>query len=129
MTTLYDNTPEGLSGNEDCGQMSAWYVFSAMGMYPVNPAEGIYVFGKPLFDRLAVMLANGKQFEIEAQDLSHENIYIQSVALNGVPHPQLYITHEQLMQGGKLVFVMGPKPNSSWGTTEDSRPPSMSGSE
>ncbi|MBV6644283.1 MAG: GH92 family glycosyl hydrolase [Cyclobacteriaceae bacterium] len=113
MTTLYDNTPEGLSGNEDCGQMSAWYVFSALGMYPVNPADRNYVFGKPHFEESTIRLPNGNDFTIKAEKLSSDNIYIQDIKLNGQPYGKLYITHTQIMAGGELTFVMGPKPSAS----------------
>lgn len=86
LKTMYRNEPNGLEGNEDCGQMSSWYLFSAMGFYPVNPSNGIYVFGSPLFDKITLALAEGKSFVIEAVNNSERNIYIQSVELNGEPY-------------------------------------------
>lgn len=113
MTELYDNTPEGLSGNEDCGQMSAWYVFSAMGFYPVNPASGKYDFGTPLFEKVTINLEDGKSFDIKAENVSDSNIYIQSVQLNGKKYEEDYLLHEDIVSGGTLVFTMGNKPNNS----------------
>jgi predicted alpha-1,2-mannosidase len=106
MSTQYNATPTGLCGNEDCGQMSAWYVFSAMGFYPVNPASGVYDFGSPLFEEVKLNLGNGKTFTVRANNVSEENKYIQSVKLNGEPYDKLFITHEDLMQGGILEFEM-----------------------
>jgi predicted alpha-1,2-mannosidase len=107
---FYLNEPEGLSGNDDCGQMSAWYVFSAMGFYPVNPADGRYVFGAPLLSSISVTLPDDKMFVIEARGLSVSNKYVQSISLNGKLYTENYITHADIVKGGKLVFVMGDKP-------------------
>jgi predicted alpha-1,2-mannosidase len=104
---FYVNKPDGLSGNDDCGQMSAWYVFTAMGFYPVNPADGRYIFGAPLLDKVSIALVGGKSFVIEAKNLSGKNKYVQSISLNGKPYTKEYITHKDIMNGGKLVFVMG----------------------
>ncbi|MEP0117468.1 glycoside hydrolase family 92 protein, partial [Reichenbachiella sp.] len=105
MKTMYNDQPDGLSGNEDCGQMSAWYVFSALGFYPVNPANGIYQLGSPLFDRATINM--GKvSFVIEANNVSEENKYVKSVSLNGKVLNENQITHQQLMDGGLLVFEM-----------------------
>jgi predicted alpha-1,2-mannosidase len=125
LTTLYSDQPDGLSGNEDCGQMSAWYVFSAMGMYPVNPAAGIYVFGSPIIDEATIAVAGGKSFTIVAQNNSPENIYIQSAELNGRPYSKSYITHPDIVAGGELTFVMGPEPNKAFGTAAEDRPRSV----
>lgn len=124
LTTLYSDRPDGLSGNEDCGQMSAWYVFSALGIYPVNPAAGVYVFGSPIVDEATIAVPGGKSFTIVAKDNSPTNIYIQSVELNGKPHHKSYITHREIVAGGSLTFVMGPKPNTSFGSDPQDRPPS-----
>ena len=121
-TTLYADDPDGLSGNEDCGQMSSWYVLSSMGMYPVNPAAGVYVFGSPLFDRATIQLDGGKSFTISAVNNSKENLYIQSVKLNGQSYNKTYIKHGDLMAGGELEFQMGSAPNKSFGSAKDSRP-------
>ncbi len=117
MTALYDNTRDGLPGNDDCGQISAWYVWSAMGLYPVDPASGEYVIGSPALDKATINLdpkyATGKTFTIEARHNSPNNIYILSAALNGKPLLRNYITHEELTAGGELVLEMGPQPKFS----------------
>jgi predicted alpha-1,2-mannosidase len=125
LTTLYSDQPDGLSGNEDCGQMSAWYVFSAMGMYPVNPAAGIYVFGSPVIDEATIAVPGGKSFTVVTQNNSPENLYIQAVELNGRPYSKSYITHPDIIAGGELTFVMGPEPNKAFGAAAEDRPQSM----
>ena len=107
---LYLNTPAGLCGNEDCGQTSAWYVFSALGFYPANPISGCYELGAPLFPKAVINLPNGNKFSILANNVSKENIYVKSVTLNDKPHTHSFITHEQIMQGGTLVFEMTGNP-------------------
>lgn len=114
MHELYRNTPDGLCGNEDCGQMSAWYVFSAMGFYPVNPVGGEYQIGTPLFPEMRMKLANGKTFTVLAPQVSRENIYIQSVKMNGAPYHKNYITHDQIMSGATFEFEMGNQPGPVW---------------
>lgn len=114
MHDLYFNAPAGLCGNEDCGQMSAWYVFSAMGFYPVNPVSGQYEIGTPLFPEMRMNLNNGKTFTILAPAVSRDNIYIQSVKVNGQPYDKSYITHEQIMNGATVEFEMGPEPGKIW---------------
>jgi predicted alpha-1,2-mannosidase len=109
----YSNTPNGVLGNEDCGQMSAWYVFTALGFYPVNPASGQYMIGSPLFARSNLNLPNGKHFAVLARNNSADHPYIQSAQLNGRPLQIPVISHEQIEAGGKLELVMGPRP-SSW---------------
>ncbi len=121
---FYKNSPDGLIGNEDCGQMSAWYVFSALGFYPVNPASGIYVLGSPVFPKTTISLENGKTLVIRAINVNEKNFYIQSVALNGKPHIKTFILHDEIMKGGELVFNMGPQPNKAWGTGFSSFPES-----
>ncbi|PCH75760.1 MAG: alpha-mannosidase [Flavobacteriaceae bacterium] len=111
LETQYKNTPDGHCGNEDCGQMSSWYIFSSLGFYPVNPAQGVYSFGSPLFDKAVLNLENGKQFVVEALDNSEENMYIQSIVLNDEKIDRSYITHTEITQGGTLVFTMGNTPN------------------
>jgi predicted alpha-1,2-mannosidase len=106
MTTLYSNKPDGLCGNEDMGQMSAWYVFSALGFYPVNPADGKYVFGTPLFNQVTINLHHKKTFTVKAINLSDQNFYIEKVVLNGKDYLKGYITHQQIMEGGILKFYM-----------------------
>jgi predicted alpha-1,2-mannosidase len=105
-TTLYTNEPDGLCGNEDCGQMSAWYVFSAMGFYPLNPADGIYQIGTPSFNKLTLNLAGGKTFTVIAENLSEKNFYIKSVTLNGQPLDRMHITHQEIVAGGEMKIVM-----------------------
>lgn len=114
MHELYKNEPAGLCGNEDCGQMSAWYVFSAMGFYPVDPISGKYEIGTPMYPEMKMHLANGKTFVIQALAVSKENCYIRSVKLNGELYDKSYITHEQIMQGSVLEFEMGDKPGRVW---------------
>lgn len=114
LNTLYNNTSSGYAGNDDCGQMSAWYVFSAMGFYPVNPADGRYIIGSPLLDECTLKLAGNKEFRIRTIRKSPEDIYIQSVTLNGKKHKDFFITHQDIINGGTMVFKMGKKP-SGWG--------------
>lgn len=106
LTTLYDNTPAGICGNEDTGQMSAWYVFSSLGFYPMNPASGQYELGAPLFRKAVIRLASGKKLVIRADNLSDENIYVDKVYLNGQLLDRTYITFEEVQQGGELRFEM-----------------------
>ena len=114
MRELYFNAPAGLCGNEDCGQMSAWYVFSAMGIYPVNPVSGEYEIGTPLFPEMRLHLNNGKTFTVLAPNVSRENIYIQSVKVDGQPYDKSFITHQQIMEGATVEFVMGNEPGEIW---------------
>jgi predicted alpha-1,2-mannosidase len=124
-TTFYTDQPDGLCGNEDCGQMSAWYVLSSMGMYPVNPANGAYVFGSPLFNSAEIVLSEGKSFKIIAENNSKENLYIQSATLNGDAYTKTFITHKEIMKGGELVFKMGNTPNPDFGAELEDRPKSI----
>ncbi|MBR1521142.1 MAG: GH92 family glycosyl hydrolase [Bacteroidaceae bacterium] len=121
MQELYHNAPDGLSGNEDVGQMSAWYILSALGFYQVEPAGGKYVLGSPLFTEAKVNVGGGKNFCIKAKDVSDENIYIQSVRLNGKPYTRSYLMYEDIMQGGTLELQMGAQP-SDFGTKQKDRP-------
>lgn len=111
---FYTNTPEGLCGNEDLGQMSAWYVFSAMGLYPVNPVSGQYEIGTPLFEQLVINLENGKEFRVLAPGVSSVNKYVKSVKLNGERLNRSYITHEQIMKGAVLEFEMTNQDGINW---------------
>lgn len=115
LSHMYSDLPDGLQGNEDCGQMSSWYVFSALGFYPVNPSDGMYVFDRPIFDKVVLKLPENKVFEIRANNNSAENKYIQSIELNGQPYNKLYISHADIMAGGTLVFTMGNRPNEQFG--------------
>ena len=122
MNDLYDDTQNGIDGNEDCGQMSAWYVMSAMGIYAVTPGMDYYVIGSPLFDRAVINLENGNQFEIIAENNGEGNVYIQSATLNGKPYTKSYLKHADIMAGGKFIFEMGPEPNREWGAKKEDRP-------
>lgn len=119
MDNLYSHLPDGRSGNEDCGQMSAWLVMSAMGFYPVTPGKPEYVIGTPWFPEATINLENGNQFKITAENVSKENIYIQSATLNGEQYPFSYISHSDIMHSGNIHFVMGSQPNTSWGTADE----------
>lgn len=111
----YAGQPLGLDGDDDCGQMSAWYLFTALGIYPVNPASGDYMIGSPLFRSMSLQVANGKRFTVIADNNSSTNVYIQSATLNGKPLTQPVIRYEDIMAGSTLHFVMGPRP-SHWAT-------------
>ncbi len=106
MQTLYSTAPDGLPGNEDCGQMSAWYVFSALGFYPVNPADGRYIIGSPLVKEAAIQVGQGRTFRIIAENNSLDNKYVKTAYLNGEELDRWYITHEEVMKGGELRLVM-----------------------
>lgn len=120
----YTDKPEGICGNDDYGQMSSWYVFTAMGFYPVNPADQRYVIGSPLFPEVSLNLPNGKTFTVKAEQVSDQNIYIQSAMLNGSSLDRSWISHDEITQGGELVFEMGNEPNYNWASTPDAYPPS-----
>lgn len=109
----YRPTPDGLGGNDDCGQMSAWYVFSTLGFYPVAPGSDVYALGSPAVDGASLQLENGKQFTISVKNQSNENVYVQKITLNGKPLNRLYITHSEITNGGTLEFLMGNKPNKT----------------
>ena len=124
--TLYNNTCAGICGNDDCGQTSAWFVFTALGFYPVDPADGVYVIGSPVADKVTLTLDSsfykGGTFTVVARDNSPRNVYIQSATLNGQPYTRSWITHNQIVAGGTLELQMGPIPNKSWGTAREDRP-------
>ena len=122
MTELYHAAPAGLCGNEDVGQMSSWYILSSLGLYQVEPAGGKYVFGSPLFDRATLDVGNGKSFTITALNNSPENIYIQSVRLNGKDYDKSYILFNDLKAGGTLEFTMGAEPSPTFGVSAEARP-------
>lgn len=113
MSSLYFNDPNGLSGNEDCGQMSAWYVLNAMGFYSFNPGEPVYSIGRPLFDNVVINLSNGKSFTVKAKNNSPQNIYIQSLKMNGKKMDEPFFSHKEILNGGTLEFEMGPSENKS----------------
>lgn len=106
----YKPAPDGLGGNDDAGQMSAWYIFSSLGFYPVAPGSAEYAIGSPSVDKAVLHLDNGKTFTVETKNQSATNVYVQSITLNGKPHPSFFLSHSDIMNGGKLVFVMGNKP-------------------
>lgn len=122
MEEFYRPTPDGLIGNEDCGQMSAWYVLSAAGFYPVTPGSTTYVIGSPLFSEVRFNLENGRTFTVRALNQSPRNLYVQSAALDGRPHTKSFITHADIMRGGELVFTMGGRPNTRWGAGDGDSP-------
>lgn len=122
---FYTSKPEGIIGNEDCGQMSAWHILSAFGFYQVNPSNGIFVFGSPQFDSVVIQLPDKKAFTILAQNNTPENMYIQSVKLNGQPYEKSYIGYNDIMKGGTLEFTMGAQPNKTFGAAPENRPVSM----
>ena len=123
MTLLYQATPDGLCGDEDTGQMSAWYVLSALGIYQVCPGDPVYLIGSPLFDKATMHLGNaGKTFTITANHNGPQEFYIQSAMLNGQPDNNVFIRHDQIMSGGELTFEMGSAPNYDWGVAPESRP-------
>ncbi|HEY2084212.1 MAG TPA: GH92 family glycosyl hydrolase, partial [Verrucomicrobiae bacterium] len=115
VSTQYGSGPGSLCGNDDCGQMSAWYMFTCMGFYPVCPASDYYVIGAPQIPAAVMHLSNGKTFSMTAQDVSDRNIYVQSVKLNGKNWDSPFLPCKELEHGGKIDFVMGPQP-SQWGT-------------
>ena len=120
----YANLPSGIDGDDDCGQMSAWYLFTAMGFYPVNPASGNYMIGSPLFNKMSLRLANGKVFIVSARNNSEKNVYIQSALLNGKPLTVPVIRYEDIVGGASLQLVMGASP-SGWAA--DWKPVALSG--
>ena len=124
-TELYHDSPDGLCGNEDCGQMSAWYVLSAMGFYPVCPGSGQYVIGSPLFDKVTIHLPSGKDIVINANGQGSNNCYVRSLRLNDAPYDKAFITIEQLMDGCTLDFEMSATPDKEWASAEDCRPKSI----
>ena len=126
MQTMYFNRPDGLPGNDDIGQMSAWYIFSAMGFYPVAPNDLTYEIGTPRLARAVMKLAGGKQFTMIAHGLSEKNFYIQRVLLNGKPLDRSYIEHKDIAGGGTLEFFMQDKPNKAWASAQSALPPSLS---
>ncbi|MBL7827189.1 MAG: GH92 family glycosyl hydrolase [Saprospiraceae bacterium] len=118
---MYHNRPDGLSGNEDCGQMSAWYVLSALGIYQVTPGDPTYTFGSPIFDKVTIHLDNGNHFVIDARGASAQKCYIRNAVLNGTDWPNTWISHETVLKGGTLTFEMADQP-SRWGAAENERP-------
>ena len=125
LENMYHNAPDGLAGNEDCGQMSAWYIMSALGFYAVDPVSGNYVLGSPLFDRASIQMGNGKQLVIETAGNGGDKPYVQSVTWNGKPYPKSWFQHADVANGGTFVFQMGERPNEQFGAEKSARPPSF----
>ncbi len=121
-TEMYTAKPEGLCGNDDCGQMSAWYIMSALGFYPVNPANGVFVLGSPLINKAVINTGNGKTFSVIASNNNAVNKYIESAMLNGKPYKKSYILYSDIVQGGELKLIMGPSPNKDFGKFPGNRP-------
>jgi predicted alpha-1,2-mannosidase len=117
----YADAPSGIDGDDDCGQMSAWYLFTALGFYPVNPASGEYMIGSPLFARMSLAVGGGKRFTVTARNNSEKNVYIQSARLNGRPLDAPVVRYADIVRGGVLEFVMGPKP-SQWAAAWRAKP-------
>ena len=126
MDSQYAPTPSGLAGNDDLGQMSAWYIFTALGFYPVAPASNQYVIGRPFVRRAVLHLPNGKTFTIAADNMDDAHPYVGSVSLDGKPLQRVWISHDEIMAGGELHFTMAAQPNKQWGTQPKDRPYSMS---
>lgn len=126
MNRLYHPTPDGYCGDEDNGQTSAWYVFSALGFYPVCPASYQYVLGAPLFKKATLQLENGRQIVLNAPDNDAQNRYVQHLTLNGRPYDQNWLSHAALQQGATLDFTMSATPNTTRGTAPTAAPYSFS---
>lgn len=126
MNKLYTPYPDGLCGDEDNGQTSAWYVFSSMGFYPVCPGQPEYIIGSPLFDKVTLHLENGNTFEIIANNNASDNFYIQKASLGGENLDRSWISHDEIINGGSLIFNMGKEPNKSWAADLKNAPYSMS---
>jgi predicted alpha-1,2-mannosidase len=122
LASEYGLGPSGLKGNDDTGQMSAWYVFSALGLYPVTPGSPRYALGSPLFPEAQVDLGGGRVFTMRARDVSVENLYVQSATLDGQPHDTPWISHHDVARGATLVLQMGPRPNREWGARPEPAP-------
>lgn len=125
MSLLYQSTPDGLSGDEDNGQMSAWYVLSALGIYPVCPGTPYYLFGSPVFRKATLQLGSGKTFTLVARDNGPQEYYIDGATLDGQPWNKIFITQDQLLRGGELSFQMVSSPNYHWAVAPECRPPAF----
>ncbi|MBK5720590.1 GH92 family glycosyl hydrolase [Dysgonomonas sp. Marseille-P4677] len=126
LDTFYGNKPDALSGNDDCGQMSAWYIFNCMGFYPTCPSSNIYAIGSPGLEAVEMTLDNGKKVSITTENYSKQNVYIQSMTLNGKEYNKTYITYNDIKNGADIKFVLGSNPNKDWGTSDESVAPSLS---
>ena len=126
VSRFYGNTPDALSGNDDCGQMSAWYLFNCLGFYPVAPSSNVYNIGSPCLEAASITLSNGKKIEMTADNWSPENIYVKELYVNGRKHDKSYLTYDDIRHGVKLRFVMSPKPNYRRAVSGEAVPPSLS---
>jgi len=130
MDHAYGAGVRGICGNEDVGQMSAWYVLSALGLHPVSPVDGIYIIGSPLFTRASVRLDpkyhHGKEFVVMARNNSAQNVYVQSATLNGTPLTRAWLRYSEITDGGTLELAMDSQPNHDWGSARKDLPPSVS---
>lgn len=127
MDTFYGNTPDALSGNDDCGQMSAWYIFNTMGFYPTAPSSNIYNLGSPGLAAVDMQMSNGKHIRVTTKNWSKKNVYVKEVYLNGKKYDKSYITYDDLKEGMDLHFVMSGRPNYKRGVSDHAVPPSISG--
>ena len=125
MNRFYKPEIRGLGGNDDCGQMSAWYIFSALGFYPVCPGTDQYVLGAPYIPYACIKLPGGGTFTVKADGVSDRNCYVKEVRLNGKKYDKLYITHSDIVSGGSLEFIMAAKPNKKRGLSADCKPYSL----
>jgi putative alpha-1,2-mannosidase len=125
MASQYSPRPDGLSGNDDLGQMSAWYVFTALGFYPIAPGSNEYIIGRPFLPRATLALPNGKQFTVIAEGLDDAHHYIGSATLNGQPLDRAFLRHEEIVAGGELRFTMQTEPNKAWPSAGAVQPYSM----
>jgi putative alpha-1,2-mannosidase len=126
MDVWFDDDPLGICGDEDGGALSSWYVFNAMGFYPVTPGFPVYNIGSPIFEKVTLSLGDDKQFIIHAKEVSAKNKYIQSAVLNGKPLEKPWFEHAEIINGATLELMMGPRPNKLWGSKPEDAPPSMS---
>lgn len=124
---FYGNTPDALSGNDDCGQMSAWYMFNCLGFYPVAPSSNIYNFGSPCAEGVELTLSNGKQLKITTENWSEQNLYVREIYLNGTPYSKSYLTYDDIKAGAHIHYVMAERPNYGRGKAKSALPPSLSG--
>jgi predicted alpha-1,2-mannosidase len=122
LTEMYHDRPDGIIGNDDCGQMSAWYLLSALGFYPVDPVSATYVLGSPLFDRATVRVGAGKRLVVEARGNAPDRPYVQAIHWNGRPWTKSWIAHADLVRGGTLSFTMSATPNKAFGAAPGDRP-------
>ncbi|MDP3684733.1 MAG: GH92 family glycosyl hydrolase, partial [Ignavibacteria bacterium] len=122
MKKMYTANRDGLCGNEDCGQMSAWYIFSAIGFYPVTPRSNIYAIGSPIFDRVVINLENGKKFVVQTKNNTDKNVYIQSAVLNNKKYDKSFLNYSDIENGGVLQFKLSDSPNKNWGKGNGDQP-------